>query len=206
MILYVFNYLNIYKIGVSTNPDQRVKSFPFMNLVFSEKFNNSRDIESALHLHFSDLCIGGEFFKSDNPDFIEDVKKAIYAITVGGTNVSSVYFEDIEVQFLDNGFVNVSSLFLKLNNELIIAGKKPHLINNCIKSKGIQLFVSDFENKFNFSPISILYSEKIGTYVHPAILLELISLVDNNKYKILAYDILFSDAVRIGIKKALDQV
>ncbi|MGB3150170.1 MAG: KilA-N domain-containing protein [Maribacter sp.] len=215
MYIYLFEYEDICKVGVSFDPTRRIKAFPFMNEVISKKMVNARCLESDIIEIFKDKSIGGEFFK----DCKEEIKKYILdslELKDDLLSVKQIQIGDYECLFdKKTGFFNITDFYNKLVlNDRIYS---PQPIANIIKNKNISMFIEDFENKFDFCPIFKVYGRSGGTYVHLYLFSEIINILNLNKEKVSVYELMYNtdigidvlklkndDAIRIGIKKALE--
>jgi hypothetical protein len=201
MKIYVFQFNDIYKIGLSDDPKKRLKSFPFMILVYEKNVTDPFYVEKKIHEHFKEYSIGGEFFRC-SCGLTQEVSEIVDSIDKAPDNGEMVNFAGHDIQVLSDGFVNITRIIDKINEEMIKSGnrKKP-ILGNILKSVPIKSFIDDFESKYDYSPINSIVGRSFGTYVHPFLLNEIISLLDNGKYKIASYDYLFS---YVKHKKGLD--
>jgi predicted GIY-YIG superfamily endonuclease len=74
--LYLIEFNNKYKIGVSINPEKRLKSFSLgseAQIIWKKKFPHVFKIEKALHNEFSNKKFSNEWFSLNNED-IEYIK------------------------------------------------------------------------------------------------------------------------------------
>lgn len=95
--VYVAQYKNIYKIGVSENVEQRIKQLscgcPGIVAVYeSENIANGFEIEKLLHDEFSGHSIGGEWFS------YVDLEK-VNSLIKENSMKSEIYYKDKRIDF-----------------------------------------------------------------------------------------------------------
>ena len=215
MYIYLFEYENICKIGVSHDPSKRIKAFGFMSETISRKMVNARGLEADVLEYFKDKSIGGEFFK-DCTDEIKDYVINALELKEESLSIKPVNIGEYECLFEEEtGFFNIIDFY----NKLIIDDRlySPQPIANILKQKTIVSFIKDFESQFDFCPMFKFYGRSGGTYIHLYLFSEIINLLGLNKEKVSVYEFMYKSNIALdvlslskeklsylGIKKALE--
>lgn len=71
-LIYLFRAGNLYKIGISNNPERRLQDFSTspvpVEFVWASQVEDAKDIEKQLHKTFRQKCIRGEWFELSEAD------------------------------------------------------------------------------------------------------------------------------------------
>ena len=215
MYIYLFEYENICKIGVSFNPSERIKAFAFMKETVSRKMVNARGLESDIIEQFKENSIGGEFFKDCKEEIKHYILNAL-ELKEESLSINRIKIGDYECLFeKKTGFFNITDFY----NKLILAERLYNYqpIANILRQKSISDFIKDFEAEFNFCPIFKFYGRSGGTYIHLYLFSEIVNLLNLNREKVIVYDLIYNttiatnvsvmereELVYLGIKKALE--
>jgi len=197
MYVYVFRYKELVKIGVSSDPERRVKAFPFMKIESAVKSECPLETEAHLHNMFRKYCVGGEFFSFPEVD-IQRVVKELKDVETRNLDLTEVMFGEYICYVAENGFVNITDLLKK-----IFAKNEEYNVfysNNILKKKALTTFISEFENEFDYSPVYKIHGRNGGTFVHPFLLNEIILSLGYAQEKVFSYEFLFHTAI---IKKGV---
>jgi len=79
--LYIIKFNNLYKIGWSKNPSNRIKQLtlgPSAEIIFEKPFPNISKVEKNLHHLFEEKKVSGEWFELSEED-IEQIESMSFS-------------------------------------------------------------------------------------------------------------------------------